>query len=252
MKFKVLMMLTFLFILGISGLTAADKVITLTTLDWEPYIGQSMPGQGYIAEVVKEAFTRVGYKVNIKFLPWARAVNEAETGSADGLFPEYMGDERKALFLYSEAMPGGPLGFYKKKSSAISYKTLNDLKPYKIGVVRDYINTAEFDAAKYLKKDEADSDEINIKKLINGRVDLVVIDRLVGDYLITQKFPENKAQLEFVNPPLELKPLYIVFSKKAPNYQTKLEDFNKGLKEITKDGTLKKILTKHGVADKVK
>lgn len=42
------------------------------------------------------------------------------------------------------------------------------------------------------------------------------------------------------------KPLYIVFSKKAPGYEQKLKDFNEGLGKLQKAGTIKAIMKKYG------
>ena len=74
----------------------------------------------------------------------------------------------------------------------------------------------------------------------------IFIDKFVANYLIKTKFPQSANELEFLEPPLEVKPLYIVFSKKAPNYQQKTKDFNEGLDKLQKDGTIKVIMKKYG------
>jgi polar amino acid transport system substrate-binding protein len=51
------------------------------------------------------------------------------------------------------------------------------MKQYTFGVVKGYVNTPEFDAAIFLKKVESASDEEYLRNLINGRVDLIFIDR---------------------------------------------------------------------------
>ncbi|MGE5583823.1 MAG: substrate-binding periplasmic protein [Bacillota bacterium] len=223
-----------------------QKGVSLATLDWPPYIGEKLANNGYVAEIVRKAYEKVGYRININFMPWNRALLDSQNGKYDGLFPEYFSEERKIDFVYSDPYPGGPLGFYKRKDQKISYKTLADLKPYTIGIVTEYVNTAEFDAASYLRKEGTFSDSSNLQKLYNRRVQLIVIDKLVADYIIKTEFPQYAAELEFMEPPLETKPLYIAFSKKAKDYRQKLNDFNAGLKQITKDGTLKAILERNG------
>lgn len=220
----------------------SEKTVTLASLDWEPYIGKKLPNQGYVAQIVTEAYKTQGYSVKIEYLPWARAVSSAKEGTYDGLFPEYYNEERLADFVFSKEFKGGPLGFMKKKGSEIKFATLQDLKTYKIGVVRDYVNTAEFDAASYLKKEAADSDLANLKKLNAGRLDLVVIDKYVGAYLAKQEMPDAAANLEFMTPVLEEKSLYIAFSKKAAGSDAKREAFNKGLEELNKNGRMAEIL----------
>lgn len=239
--------LTFLgFLLALSSLQAEDRPVRLASLDWAPYIGKNLPDQGYIAVIAREAFKRMGHKVEIAFLPWARALEESRKGYYDGLFPEYYSESRKKEYVFSNKFPGGPIGFYKRKESNISYKTLEDLKPYSIGVVRGYINTEAFDKADYLTKDPASSDEINIKKLERLRLDLIVIDKFVAAYIISNKYPAFLDKLEFLEPPLEVKPLYIAFSKQSEGYEKRVKRFNQGLKEIYDDGTMDKILEKYG------
>ncbi len=224
----------------------ADNKITLTTLDWEPYIGQTLENQGYVAEIIREAFKRSGYEVEMKFYPWSRTVHMAKEGQVDGYFPEYFADEVKSYAMFSDPFQGGPIGFFKQKKNKIAYQTISDLKPYIIGVVRNYINTKEFDEADYLNKDAANDDLTNLKKLIGGRIQLMIADKFVGLYLMEKNSLEGRDTIEFMTPPLELKDLFLCISKKAPDADKKLAAFNRGLKEIIADGTFGKILSKHG------
>jgi len=221
---------------------AQEKVVTLASLDWEPYIGSKIANNGYCAQIAVEAFKRSGYTVKIAYLPWERAVRESEAGNYDGLFPEYFDDSRKAKFVYSESFPGGPVGLMKRKDKVIKFKTLQDLKPYTIGVVRGYINTAEFDAASYLKKTQSEGDDVNIKNLYNKQLDLIFIDQYVAQYIIKTQYPTYGGELEFMKPALEKKSLYIAFSKKGKDADAKRKAFNDGLKAMKKDGSLMKIV----------
>jgi len=254
MRFKVVIVLLALF-MTMSTTMAAEKTVTLATLAWEPYVGPDLENKGYVTEIAVEAFKRSGYTTTTTFYPWARAVKTAEYGEADGVFPEYYDERRKESFVFSDPFPGGPVGLYKRKDTIVSYlvdprvdqtAALRGLQAYRFGVVRGYINTREFDAADFLRKDEVFSDELNIKKLYNGRIDFMFIDKFVAEHLIKHKFPEYDAELEFMEPPLENKLLYIAFSKQAPDYQAKLSAFNHGLAQITADGTLIAIMKRHG------
>jgi len=244
-----------LFYLLLSQVVFAGETVTLATLEWEPYIGPNMDQKGYVYEIVAEAYKRSGINVDIRFLPWARAVNTAKTGKRDGLFPEYYDEGRLQDFVFSESFPGGPVGLYKRKDNKISYtvdpqkkqtEALKALKQYRFGVVRGYVNTKEFDEATFLTKDAAKSDETNLKKLFKGRIDFIFIDKYVAKHIIVRKYPHFLSELEFMEPPLEVKPLYIAFSKKAKNYQKKLKSFNEGLKKLREEGTLDAIMQKHG------
>lgn len=223
-----------------------ERVIKLATLDWPPYVGQEQPEYGFTAAIVIEAFQRAGYQVTVDFMPWARVVQDTQAGKYDAAFPEYYSDERAQEFLMSEPFADGPLGFYKRKADNITYTNLQDLKQYHIGVVLGYINTPEFDAADYLQKETVNSDEQNLQKLALGRVDLIVIDKYVAQYLINTSMPENADQLEFMEPPLLNQPLYVIFSRQIADSVQRRQEFNAALKSMQEDGTLDKILERFG------
>lgn len=233
--------------LGAPSAALGTGTVSLTSLDWEPYIGQNLKNGGYVAEIVREAFARSGYKVKIAYLPWARTVLMARRGSYDGYFPEYFAEELKTDFLISDPFPGGPLVFYKRKADTLNFKNLEDLKPYRFGIVRGYVNTAEFDAADYLDKDPAVDDLTNLRKLLAKRVNLILIDKYVAEHLLKKHLPTRKEELESMEPPLEIKDLFLCLSRKDPKAQEKLEAFNKGLTQMKADGTIAVILAKHGM-----
>jgi len=273
MKAKWLAALTVALLFLMFGSTASlagSKKITLATLEWEPYVGSKMPRHGLTAEIVVEAFKRVGYSVDIKFYSWTEALKLGESGEIDGIFPAYHSHSREEHFLFSEPFAESPLGFYKK-SAAVAGPNISQLKradenidfpedprvdqatvlkmmkQYKFGVVQGYVNTPEFDAATYLEKVTASSDEENLRNLINDVVDLIFIDRYVAKNIIVNKFPWHLQDYEFMLPALDKKPLYIGFSKKAAGHQKMLKDFNHGLKLARQDGLLKRLTNKYGL-----
>ncbi len=246
MKIRNLVLCVIAVMLFFSSESFAGKKIVLASLNWEPYIGSNMENNGYVAELVREAFKRKGYDLEIKFMPWARVIKKAKDGSFDGYFPEYFAEELKNNFKVSTPFPGGPLGFYKIRGTEIKFNSIKDLTPYRIGVVRGYVNTKEFDEADYLKKEEVKEDLLNFRKLFKKRLDLVVADKFVGKYVVSKILPTKLQELEFVDPPLENKDLYVCISKKTPNSGEKFKALEEGLKEITADGTVQKILKKHG------
>ncbi|HVN71343.1 MAG TPA: transporter substrate-binding domain-containing protein [Desulfomonilia bacterium] len=221
--------------------------LNVATLDWEPYVGRTLTNQGFNTEIVTEAFKRAGYTVKIDFMPFDKAIEEATEGKYDAVYPEYYSKERAQNFVYSYFFSNSLLVLYKRRSSAIIYKTLKDLSPYKIGVVKEYINPDEFDKATYLKKVEDESDEVNLRKLAKGELDLIVIDKLVAQYLIKTRLPEAEGKLEAIEPPLAIHELFVLFPKKLPNSEKLAREFNKAYESMQKDGTVKAIMAGTGL-----
>ena len=244
MKKSIIILQTLLVLAGIQ-MVQAEKVV-LTTLDWEPYIGKKLDNGGFVAEIATEAFKRGGYDLEIKYYPWARTKMMAVNGEVDGYFPEYYAEDLKEHSLLSDPFEGGPVGFFKRTGSPITYSTLEELKDCKIGVVRGYVNEENFDAADYLKKEEVKDDLTNIKKLLAERIDLFVGDKFVGFYLLQQNMPHMVGQMQFIEPALANMNLYVCVSKKTADADKKQAAFNAGLESMKADGTLKEIMNKHG------
>jgi len=217
---------------------SADKVVHLTSLDWPPYSGKTLSDQGASVAVAKAAFKAMGYELKVTFYPWSRAVALAKDGSSkfSGYFPEYYSGDTANDFVYSEAMGSGPLGFAERKDKSIAWTNLSDLKSHKIGIVQDYINTTEFDAMvanKSLKTSTTTSDTKNLMKLVNGRLDLAVVDQNVMNYLFkTDKaLAKKSSNAQFNKTLLEDKKLFICF-KKGGQGENLAKIYNEGLKKI--------------------
>ncbi|MCP5162734.1 MAG: ABC transporter substrate-binding protein [Hahellaceae bacterium] len=220
-----------------STLACAAEPVTLTSLDWPPYTGEDLPDQGASVAVAKAAFAAAGYTLKVEFYPWQRAVALAKDSSKhDGYFPEYYADELKQDFILSEPMGSGPLGFAELKAKPVTWHTLDDLKSTKIGVVRGYVNTSEFDARMHsgkLKTDATGDDLKNLQKLLGGRISLAVIDKNVLTHLMSTT-PELKGasdKIQFNATLLEDKSLYVCF-KKGARGQKLAQALNEGMLDI--------------------
>jgi len=235
-------------VLGDSNAAFGAQKIRLATLNWAPYIGENLNAEGYAAELIRTAFQRVGYEVKFFFMPWQRAVNTVTEGSYDGLCPAYYTQQRAQTFCMSKEFPAGPMVLAKRVDRDIHYNRIQDLKPYKIAVVRGYANTKAFDEAKYLQKSFTNCDQTGYRRLLFGSVDLWVVDKFVAQQTKANHFPERAKEIDFVAKPLGVNNLHIAFSRTKPDYQHLTNIFNEGLAEVLTDGTVKQILTRHGLS----
>ncbi|MCP3942577.1 MAG: transporter substrate-binding domain-containing protein [Desulfobacteraceae bacterium] len=228
------------------GPAFAETKIILGTSEWSPYFASDLKNNGPLAEVVKAAFEKSGYTVEIQFMDWNRAVGLSKTGKIDGLLGCYYSKERAEVLELSEPFGESTVVLFAKKGSGISYNSLEDLKSYKIGTMRGNKVTDEFDSASYLKKEPANDIEVNIKKLLAGRIDIFVESKFVAQDVINSKFAQDKDKIEVLNPPLKTNTLHIGISKKIANAKKIQQDLDAGLKAIKDDGTMDKILKSHG------
>jgi len=236
------------FIMISSPAFSAGRSLTLVTLDWPPYSGQDLKNKGFTTEIVKAAFKAVGYEASIVFNNnWDDAFQKTKDGKYDGQFPEYYAKDKAPSYRYSDFFSQSLLVLAKKKSTKLQYKSVKDLVPFKVGVVKGYINTPEIDNATNLKKVIAESDEDNLSKLIKNEADVIVIDKLVAQFFLRKKFPDAQAGIEFIEPPLLIQPLFLLVSKVPKDSEQIVKDFNQGLERIKKNGTFDAIMKASGL-----
>lgn len=218
----------------------AQTAIQIATLEWPPYVGASLPGDGVTAAVLQAAFRSSGYAPTISYMPWKRAVEEtAQANSAVvAFFPGYHCKQRDG-FIASNPMGNGPLGFAERTDAPLGWSTLDDLKGKTIGVVQGYANTTEFDARAAdgrLKTDPSNNDSSNIKKLAMGRIDAAVVDRYVLEYALKTdpQLKPHADKVRFNAKPLEDKMLYLCVRDDEPGRKI-VEAFNAGLAKLELD-----------------
>jgi polar amino acid transport system substrate-binding protein len=224
----------------------AGQTVTLATTDYPPYYGSLLAQGGVIAEIAREALKRCGYTLAIEWYPWARALRLAQEGGVDGLLGVWRSAEREQWLAYSLPLPANQVGFFRRADSPIAFKAMGELRSQRIGVVRGYVNPKAFVEAR-LNTEEAVDDTANLRKLGAGRVDLILIDKGVAQYLLLTAVPELQGKLAWVEPAIEVFPVHVGFVKGGRRHQELLEAFNRGLKEMERDGTLQRLVAQAGL-----
>jgi len=220
--------------------------VQLATLDWKPYVSEELPNGGLTTEIVREAFRRAGFRVEIHVMPWIRVLAEVEKGAFDAMYPAYHSKTRARVYALSDPIATGPLVLCKRSDRPIRYRSLEDLRPFRIGVVRGYVNTPEFDAADDLQKEIVNSDKQNLLKVLTGRIDLAVIDKYTALHIIETSIPRAEGKLDFLEPPLQVKTLHVGFCRERRGCSERLKAFNRALDEMKRDGSVQDIYAKRG------
>ncbi len=245
-------------LLGLAGnLAQAAGLVRLATIEREPYAGPGLPDQGYVPELVRAAFSRSGYRVEIAFYPASRARSLAESGDVDGWMPVYADPALADNFILSAPFPGDHLGLLKRKDSAIRLGkeaarnplvALDALSRYRFGATRGTLPAPAAEATARLHPELVTLDVQNLDKLAYGRIDAAIIDKYVAADLLATRRPYFIGKLEFLTPPLFSSPFHLAFPLKQARHIELRQAFNDGLKALEKDGGLVRILSRHGLA----
>jgi len=223
----------------------AAEIVRLGIGDWPPYFGQDLKHGGYFAYIVSVAFTATGYQVAYSFLPWKRALAEAQDGLLDGSPGWKATDERHVHFLFSDAVITSTSVFFHLKETPFHWSKMDDLAGKRIGVTAGYSYGADFDAAvadKSLTVDTAKDDVTALKMLLMRRVDLVVMNRDVGlDILHRQLDPASAALIDYDRTPVDSQPSYLAIARSSLRAATLIADFNRGLAKLRDQGVLEQV-----------
>jgi len=241
MQFKNLTALCFLLLLALGGSVQARE-ISMLTVEWAPHYGSELPEQGLTTAIVKAAFKAGGHSSEVEFMPWARALKEVEAGSSDVVMGAYHNQEREQSYIFSDPIYFLHLGLIARPGLGVTeYETLRDLAPYSIGISRGFANSEEFEAATYLDKQVATFPSLNIRKLFRGRIDIAVMNFDLFRYE-AKKEGFCISDVEFMEPPLETHGLYLMASRQISDGNKIIQDFNRGLDEIRKNGVFDRIV----------
>lgn len=181
-------------------------------------------------------------EISIEIVPWARALYMLENGSADAMFPLFKTADREAFTDYSDPFTTEDTALFVLKGSPISWSAdLSTLKNYKFGRVRGYSSGNLLDTLitnKDITLDEAVSTQLNIKKLLYGRIDIMI----EAKYVALAELKKNK-QLKDVKilGIVAENTSYLGFSKKNNKLET-IALFNKTLHSMKENGNYQLII----------
>lgn len=239
---------------SVCSTAAAKEMITLRADTWCPYnCDPTSKTPGYVIEIAKEVFAKVGIDVEYKTLNWARAISDSRKGDYVGIVGATHSDAPDFVFPEETEGPNQNC-FYTAPKSQWRYAGVSSLEKVKLGIIRDYAYSDEVDS--YIKEHVKNSKsievvsgdnplEMNLKKLAAGRIDATIENRFVMAY-----FQDSHKQIAIREAGcVKDAPIYIAFSpanKKAKRYAAEL---SAGLKELRKSGRLNVILARYGLKD---
>ncbi len=250
--------LTLCLLAGLNNTVWADEIVIAADV-WCPINCEPDSDKpGYMIEMARQIFAAQGHTVKYVVLPWSRAIEEARRGDIDGIIGAYKEDAPDFIF---PTLEQGMLGdvFYVKKDSDWTYNGLDSLQGKSLAVIQDYGYTDELNPyveanldnnAKIQAVDGEDALPINIRKLVKGRVDVVVESAPVFWY--TAASIGMKDKVKAAGATAEKDQTFIAFSpadakkEKSAEYAKLLSE---GTQKLRESGALAQILAKYSLTD---
>ncbi len=244
---KIILAMALIFLSFTAVCLAEDKVITAAANAWPPFVDDKDAQEGLSLAIIRAAYKTQGYTVKMEFVPWARAKAMTIEGKYDILPDVWINEENKKVMMFSDPYAVNVVKFIKNPDDPFEYNGMESIKGKKIGAIKGYGYSDEFNAPKdFIREDVADL-MTNIKKLIGKRIDLTLEDEIVAKNQISKEDPTLLAKIKFVDNAFDSKNLYVTAGLANPRHQELIDSFNKGLAEIKANGEFDKILASYGV-----
>ncbi len=221
----------------------------IMTENWKPYnFEEGGVLKGVSTDLLVLMLKRTGSKQgrkDIKLYPWSRSYKLVQEKENAVLFTTTRTPAREKMFKWVGPIFDMTFYFHALKSKNIKIKSFNDLKKYKIGVIRDDVTeqlTIKKGGIAQSDLQRVTSSSSNIKKLEIGRIDLTPqsIDGFINSCKKMGIDP-NKFETVFV---LDSKKMYYAFNTKTSD--SIIKRFQKAFDDLNKSGDLKKIKKKYG------
>lgn len=196
---------------------------------------------GLYPALVAEAFKRMGVPLEMKAMSWIRVLDGCDRGmnGAGGL---YANSPRLVKWDFSRPIFQERLAIYARKGTGFKYGSIADFRGKRIGVHAGWSYGDEFDIAaanQTLIRDDAATDEDNLRKLAAGQVDAVIANPDGADALLSKA--GLSASVEKLPDLFSTVPVYIAFSKPA-NMRDLLARFDTTMAAMREDGTHARIV----------
>lgn len=240
MKFRSL----FLAVLCLAPLTALGEktVLNVVTSEYPPY-GYLSEGKviGEDTEIIRQVLSNMGYQVNIRVLPWARAEALVKSGRADMLYSLTFSAARNQHYHFTAPISAAQDVFFKHKNRDIEWQTLDDLTGLNFGLSAAYSYAPEFmdwlfDGNARITRITHEQPELTGLRMVGlGRIDLFICEKLVCEYLLDHRPSDFQELANVEQMPGNVGPkrsFHAGFSRKLANGSELRDQFNEALKEI--------------------
>ncbi|AZZ92448.1 transporter substrate-binding domain-containing protein [Hahella sp. KA22] len=220
---------------------AEDKV-WLSIGEFPPFFSSTLSHYGVFPHIVEEAFAAEHIKVEYVFLPWNRALRMAAEGDYDGTPGWVYSKERAQQFSYSDPVLIETKVFFHLKSLNFDWSSIEDLKPYKIGLTLGYFygpTLARAEVRDGFVFERVSTDLLNMRKLAAGRIQLFAVNREVGLQIARSEISaQDAANITYHPKPISVDAQHLLISRNIDPVRARflLDSFNRGLRKLRDSG----------------
>ncbi len=230
---------------GIWDYVKPGNYLTFASIDQPPYeFTSNGKWFGIDAEVVQKIFKDMGFEVFIDKMSWMRTLKSLELGVLDGTFSISATEERRKYLYFSPApLSVGIDGFLYRKDRL---KPSNLYVPmgFTCGYVPGHVYSEVLNSETLLHLIPMPNDEIGVRAVVAGRLDLYAVNKFVGMYYLRELNALNEVGFF---PAFGKRYYYLALSKVDSWHKEILEDFSKRFEKFKLTKEYRQILDKYHI-----
>lgn len=236
---------------------AENRHMTVVTLEAPPLAhAQKNIVKGALTEVVREAFSRMGYDSTLEIMPWSRALDSVRFGETDAIFYTVRNKKRESFLHF----PNEPLWVERTVAivplgSPVSLDSeLTNARNINLGTGRSYRYGPHLDAliagGTFSSVEVVPSSRDNMEKLLAGRIDAFLTDYPNALELLNNH--DSGTLLDMVRHPdgkpafFDEVPAYLAFSRISVTLKT-VQTFSQTLQDMKQDGSYQNIMSQYDI-----
>jgi polar amino acid transport system substrate-binding protein len=223
-----------------------NKIITVSTGEWPPFISENLKYHGVAARIISESFALQGIQVRYGWFPWKRSYDNVSNGSWDASAIWAVTSQRRKDVLFSDPIIENKTVLFFRKSSLIAWESYDDLTGLVIGATDGYFNGDEFAQAEkkgLITVERTNTESSNFKKLAANRLDAVIAEIDAGYEIMRRTLTVEQIDSIVVSPKnMASFSNHLIISKKIEDAEALISAFNIGLKKLTESGKVNQYL----------
>jgi len=199
--------------------------------------------EGLVVALLDDISKRMGFKVKFVEVSFHRGMYMLDNGDVDIMPGLFKRKDREEKYLYVETPYRYERTSFLVLRDGPKIDSYEDLRGLTIGTLEEVKYFNRFDSDDTLIKKPVLSDKLNMRKLMEGRIDCFILAGEVAKQNIAMAGGE-KSIVQAAFQPRKNDGVYLVFSRRSPNKDL-VEGLNKMLSAMDKKGELNRLYQRY-------
>jgi polar amino acid transport system substrate-binding protein len=228
------------------GTAVAGQRLLLVNTPYPPFVNPAgdPQGEGIDIEIAREAMARAGYELEVRLVPWKRALSMLERGEADLTTTISKNGDRDRFLAWTNGYRNSVrYHFYTRSDAPFTVQRLEDLDGHVLGVTTGFFYPPKLTERSKQTVRTGGSLTATVQMLHVGRTEIIIVNGLAGAWEIQRLKLAQDLRLHPFTYSSD-SPTYMAFSR-ARGLTKALDDMNAALAAMAKDGSIARIEKKY-------